>query len=215
MNPLLYIKERMLTWKYSRVEAFREFFSPVNPKMPIEEVSFIVFDTETTGLDPRKDELISIGALKVERFQIRLSSAFHRFIRPSDLKRSSVEVHGITPEDLAERGEDEREVISSFLEYVKGSVLVGFNVEFDRKMVSKYTLRHFGIPLLNYRVDVFFLGKRRWREGKGLKDMAKELGIYAGGIHSALDDAYITALLFLSFVARMKKEPLASLPLVL
>ncbi|MDQ7082561.1 MAG: 3'-5' exonuclease [Aquificota bacterium] len=69
------------------------------------KATFTVFDTETTGLDPKKSELISIGALKVREMSLKLSSTLHRFILPAELSRSSVEVHGITLEELREKAE--------------------------------------------------------------------------------------------------------------
>lgn len=215
MNVFLRIKKKLLLSKYSDREPFKRFYSEVSLLTPIQEVSFVVFDTETTGLDPKKDEVVSIGALKVEALEVNLSSAFHKFMNPSNLKGSSVEVHGITHEELSGKAQDEREVVEAFLEYVKGSVLVGFNVEFDKKMVEKYTLRHFGIPLLNYRLDVFHLWKRTSGRGGSLKDIADELDIPVTNVHSALEDSYITALVFLKLVYRMRRDPLGTLPLMI
>ncbi len=215
MNLILKIKKSILLRRFSSKEHFRNFFQDVDLETPVYKATFTVFDTETTGVDPRKAELVSVGALKVENLQLELSTAFHRFIRPSNLEKSSVEVHGITEEELKEKGEEPEVVVKDFLEYAKGTVLVGFNVEFDRKMVEKYTLRFFGIPLPNYRLDVFRLWRRRGGHGKNLREIAQELGVPVTGIHFALDDAYTTALIFLKLVYGMRKEPLKSLPLML
>ena len=215
MNLLLAIKKRILIRRYSSQESFRRFFKDLDLNVRIRDATFVVFDTETTGLDLRRAELLSLGALKIRNLQIELSSAFHRFVRPSSLDRSSVEIHGITWEELESRGEEPEKVIEEFLEYVMGAVLVGFNVEFDRKMVEKHTLKLFGIPLLNYRLDVFRLWRKRGGQKTDLRGIAEELEIPLVGLHSALDDAYITALVFLKLVYRMKDEPLKVLPLML
>lgn len=212
MSLFLKLKKRLLLRRYPGI---RDLLEEVDLSSPVEEAVFTVFDTETTGLDPKKAELVSIGALKVQNLQIDLSSAFHRFLKPSRLEVSSVEIHGITWEELEKKGEEPRAVVEDFLRYVRGTVLVGFNVEFDRRVVERYSLRYLGIPLPNYRVDVFRIWKSREGQGKDLQGMARELDIPIQGVHSALDDAYITALLFLRLVWRMRKEPLRSLPLVL
>ena len=215
MNLLLKLKKNIFLRKYSKSKNFRRFFEDVDLDTPIERATFTVFDTETTGLDLKRAELISVGALRIKEFQIDLSSAFQRFVKPSKLERSSVEIHGITWDELDKNGEKPEKVVGDFLDYAKGSILVGFNVEFDRKIIEKYTFEHFGIPLPNYRLDVFHLWKKKGGHGKDLKSIAEELHIPSVGVHSALDDAYITALIFLKLVYRMKAEPLRSLPLML
>ncbi len=215
MKAFLNLKKRLLIRRYSKEPAFKRFFSDVNLSTPIKEVTFVVFDTETTGTDPGRAELVSIGALKVRSMEIDLSTAFHRFVKPSSLTRTSVEIHGITLEELSRKGEDELRVVEDFLDYIRGSVLVGFNVRFDVKMIEKVSLRHFRIPILNYRVDVFHLWRRSGKEGKSLKEIAYDLDVPTAGIHSALDDAYITALVFLKLTYRMRDEPLSVLPLML
>jgi len=215
MNLLLQIKRKLLLRRYGDSELIRGLLEGIDLRTPIEEANFTVFDTETTGLDVKSSEIVSIGALRIEGMSLRLSTAFHRFIRPENLRRESVEIHGITLEDLERKGETAQKVIEDFLDYVKGSLLVGFNVEFDRRMVSRYTLRLFGVPFITYRVDVFHLWKRRGGQEKSLREIAEDMGIPTEGAHSALDDAYITALVFLKLVSNMREDPLSRLPILL
>ncbi|RLJ71235.1 DNA polymerase-3 subunit epsilon [Hydrogenivirga caldilitoris] len=215
MSFQLRIKRKCLLRKYGSNPAFKRFFSDVNLNQKVMDTTFVVFDTETTGLDPKRAELVSIGAVRIEGMSLNLSSSFHEFVKPDELSRSSVEVHGITSLELESRAKPLREVLELFLTYVKGSVIVGFNVEFDKRMVEKYTYSLFGIPLSNYRLDVFHLWKRRGGAGKSLKEIAQELDIPAVGAHSALDDAYMTALIFLKLAYKLRGEPISSLPLML
>jgi DNA polymerase-3 subunit epsilon len=215
MSFFLRLKKKFLLHKYGGDPNFKRFFADIDLSRPIEETTFTVFDTETTGLDPKSAELVSVGALRVRKMTLDLSEAFHSFTKPQELTKSSVEIHGITRSELEKRAQPIERVIESFLLYTKGTVLVGFNVEFDRRMVEKYTLKFFGLPLLNYRLDVFHLWKKRGGEGKSLKEIGEELNLPVAGTHSALDDAYITALIFLKLVYRMKGEPIGSLPLML
>ncbi|WP_457600465.1 3'-5' exonuclease [Hydrogenivirga sp.] len=215
MSFYLRIKKTCLLRRYSRVPGFERFYSEVDLSTRVGSAVFTVFDTETTGLNPNRDELVSIGALKIRSMTLDLSESFHEFVVPAQLSRRSVEIHGITQEELERRAKPVDKVIEEFLLYVRGTVLVGFNVEFDRKMLDKYALAFVGMPLLNYRLDVFSLWKRHGGEGKSLTDIASELGIPVAGAHSALDDAYMTALVFLKLAHRFKDQPLASLPLVI
>ena len=208
------LKRRCLLRRYGDNPSFLKFFPEIDLSTPVGKATFIIFDTETTGLDPKRSELISIGALRVREMTLELSSTFHRFILPTELSRSSVEIHGITLEELREKAEPVERVLEDFLTFAKGSVLVGFNVEFDRKIVDKYVRKLYGIPFSPYRLDIFHLWKSRGGEGKSLKEIAQELGVPSSGTHCALDDAYITALLFLKLAHRLKDEPLKKLPLM-
>ncbi len=215
MNLLLKLRKKLLIKRFHSKPAFARFWQDIDLSQSIQETPFVVFDTETTGLDPKKAELVSIGALKILNLSIFLRYSFHQLVRPQKLTHASVEIHGITEQELREKGKPPQEVIETFLDFIKGCVLVGFNVEFDRKILEKYTRSFLDIPIPAYRLDVFSLWKRQGGEGKSLEEIAKELGIPTVGVHSALDDAYITALIFLKLVCRSKAQPVGSLPLML
>ena len=213
---ILEIKKACLKKRYGDRPAWRRFYLDPDTDKPIEETTFTVLDTETTGLNPRKEHLISIGSLKIKRgLQLDLSTTFHRLIRVEEVKRESVEIHGITPGDLERLGDPPDRVIEDFLDYAKGSVVVGFNVEFDRRFIERYTLEIFGIPFPFYRVDVLSLWKRRDGQIRSLEEVARSLGIPTAGMHSAIDDAYITALVFLKIVHPLRHKPVKVLPLVI
>ncbi len=215
MKPILYVKKTCLIKKYEDNENFRLFWEEPDLSKPIRETTFVVVDTETTGLNIKEAELVSVGAIKVINLSLDLSETYYRIVKPSNLTSSSVEVHGITKEDIEREGRPPEEVVEDFLTFSKGTILVGFNVEFDRKILEKYTKKFFGIPIPNYRLDVFHLWKQRGGEGKSLKEIAQELDIPAVGVHLAIDDAYITALVFLKLVFKRHSEPVGNLPLIL
>ena len=215
MSFYIKIKKRLLERRYRDREVFLELLNAVDLSTPVEKASFIVFDTETTGLHPKRDELISLGALRIENLTLDLSSSFHEFLLPKRLNPESVEVHGITMEELRQKAKRLEDVLEDFLNYARGSVLVGFNVEFDAKVLDRYVRTVFAFPLPFYRLDVFRMWTRTGREGKSLKEIAQELEIPTAALHSALDDAYITALLFLKLAHRLREEPVGRLPLML
>src|SRR3954451_13524292 len=84
---------------------------------PLEQVRFVVLDTETTGLDPRRDRLITIGAVAVQFGEILLEDAFEVLLK-LDYNRSSVTVHGIT-RDESLRGIAEPHALALFLDYLR------------------------------------------------------------------------------------------------
>ena len=62
----------------SRIISNRTFFKDFDQTRPLSEYNFVVFDTELTGLNRKKDEIISIGAVKIKDLQIDLGQTFHR-----------------------------------------------------------------------------------------------------------------------------------------
>ena len=214
MNLFLQLRKKLILNKYKNSPAFGRYYKEVNLNTPISETTFVVFDTETSGLNPKKAQLLSLGAVKIEALSVDCGSVFHRFVLPhAPINPSSVEVHGLSPAELQKKGEPADEVIKDFLDYAKGTVLVGFYTSFDLRVVSRYALELFGIPLLNYYLDAFELYRRRYHVSKSLDDVARELDIPLTARHSALDDSYITALVFLKLVYNRKSEPLKHLPL--
>ena len=70
---------------------------------PADQVRFVVLDTETTGLDPRRDKLITIGALGVERRRIVMPDPALEVMLKVAYNNSSVTVHGITRDEASRR----------------------------------------------------------------------------------------------------------------
>jgi len=89
---------------------------------PAARVRFVVLDTETTGLDPRRDKIITIGALAVRDGEILLDDAFEMLLKLA-YNNSSVTVHGITRDEAA-CGMDEAEALALFLDYLRDGVIV-------------------------------------------------------------------------------------------
>jgi DNA polymerase-3 subunit epsilon len=151
MKLLLKIKRNLLLRRYKDLPAFGRFFKETDLNRSIEESTFVVFDTETSGLNPNRAILLSIGAVKVKRLSLELSECFNVLLTPEgDIDASSIEVHGLRPKELMEKGSPPEQALEDFLEYIRGRILVGFYTRFDLRVVSRYTERLFGIPLLNY-----------------------------------------------------------------
>ncbi|OHE11089.1 MAG: DNA polymerase III subunit epsilon, partial [Sulfurimonas sp. RIFOXYD12_FULL_36_11] len=115
---------------------------------------YVVFDTETTGLDPKKDEILSIGAVKIKDNKILTSEIFEVFLQNSkEISSKSIKIHGIRPFDLKD-AKTTKEGIVEFLNFVGSRPLVGYYLEFDVSMVNKYTKEMLGITLPNKMIEV-------------------------------------------------------------
>lgn len=110
-----------------------EFFS-----LLLEEVkkdNIIVFDVESTGTDVTKDQIIQIAAIRINK-NGEVLEKFERFIKPTKSVGKSYLVHGFSDEKLKEIGEDKEKVFKDFLEFTKGRLIVGHNVQYDINILN-------------------------------------------------------------------------------
>jgi DNA polymerase-3 subunit epsilon len=179
----------------------------------IDQVDYVAFDTELTGLDFKQDSIISIGAVKLKGTAILPSETFYRLVKPEcELKNKSVVVHELTHSDL-ECAEDILNVVGDFVKFAGNAVLIGHFVHIDLNFVNKVLQQNFGVSLQNFAVDTATLhdwlydnDSRFAKHYKGmtinsdLYSMARKYGVEGGKSHNAFSDAYITAQLFQRFV---------------
>ena len=171
----------------------------------VDEVRFVVLDTETTGLDPRRDKIITIGAVAVIGNEIILADSFEAMLKV-DYNTSSVTVHGITREEARE-GFDEREALELFLPYLSDAVIVGHHIGHDIATFNTACERHFGFHLTNRSLDTMDLTLHLQRdgaftgnktiEGFSLDALCGFFDVEPHDRHTAGGDAFITALIFL------------------
>jgi DNA polymerase-3 subunit epsilon len=172
--------------------------------MPAQDVRFVVLDTETTGTDPRRDRIISIGALAMVAGEIRLDDSFEVLLRIA-YNNASVTVHGIT-RDEASDGMEEPAALALFLEYLRDGVIVGHHIGHDIQALDAACERHFGFSLVNRSLDTMdltlrlheagaFPGESR-PEGFTLDGLCAMFGIAPHDRHTAGGDALLTARVF-------------------
>jgi len=165
---------------------------------------YVVFDCETTGLDVKNDEIISIGAVVVKNNKIELSKSFYMFAKSSKkLSYESIKIHKIRECDLKEAKEID-EVIEQFLDFIKNKTLVGYYLEFDIAMVNRYIEPKVGFKLPNKTIEVseLYYKKMLKKYPNGNIDLKfntilNRLNLPHLVKHNALNDAIMTALIFL------------------
>jgi len=168
------------------------------------EDEYVVFDTETTGLNPKVDEILSIGAVKIKGNKILTSQTFEVFIKnEKTISSKSIEIHHIRPCDL-EHARSADEAMREFLNFIGGRVLVGYYLEFDIEMVEKYITPLLGIKLPNKRVEIseIYYDAHIGVIPQGNVDLRfdtilKKCNIPNMGVHNAVNDAVMSAMIFL------------------
>jgi DNA polymerase III subunit epsilon len=172
---------------------------------PIERVRFVVLDSETTGLNPRVDRLITIGAVAVQNSEIVLEDSFDALIK-IDRNTEAVTVHGVT-RDQSLRGVDEQVAIEGFIDYLKDGVIVGHHIGHDISTIDAALERHWGVTLTNRSLDTMDLTLHLERDGAfagrppirqfTLDGLCAMFGVIPHDRHTASGDAFITAQVFL------------------
>lgn len=186
-------------------------------KLPVDEACYVVIDTELTGLDSKRDSIVSLGAIKMTGGRIDVGNTFYRVVKPeTDFSSESVMVHGITPSDVAELPSIDS-VMDEFLAFCTGCVVIGHFVSLDLMFLNKELKRlshgAFSNPIVDtYRIHDWIEHQegdfsRHFGENgdKDLFSLAKKYGIQVTGAHNALMDAFVTAQLFQRFLSLMPK----------
>lgn len=168
---------------------------------PVDEVRFVVLDSETTGLNPRTDRLITIGAVAVRDGEILLDDAFDALIQVGE-NTSAVAVHGVT-RDESRAGLDEPDALERFLDYLRDGVIVGHHIGHDVATFDAAYERHWGARLLNRSMDTMDLTLHLEKDGAfagrppirrfTLDALCELFGVIPHDRHTASGDAFITA----------------------
>jgi DNA polymerase III subunit epsilon len=171
---------------------------------PIEQVRFVVLDSETTGLNPRKDRIVTIGAVAMVNHEILLEDSYEALLKV-EYNSSAVTIHGVTREESL-AGLDEPEALQQFLQYLGDGVIVGHHIGHDVETFNAGYERHFGFRMENPSLDTMDLTLHLERDGAfagagaikefSLDGLCAQFNIIPHDRHTAPGDAFITALVF-------------------
>lgn len=172
------------------------------------ELSYTVFDTETTGLDPAGgDEIIQIGAIRIVNGKLLQQESFDQLIDPKrSIPTATIPIHGIQPE-MVEGQPVIEEVLPAFHAFVGDTVLVAHNAAFDMRCLQvKETATGvvFDLPVL----DTLLLSAvvHPNQKSHALEAIAERFNINIHGRHTALGDAMATAEVFLRLIHLLKEQ---------
>ena len=169
----------------------------------------VVFDTETTGLDRRRDDIVQIAALEIldgepgREFEVYLDT---------DRDLSATEpIHHISKAYLADHATDREEALRGFLDFVGESPLVAHNLDYDWEILH-HNLARAGLsnPLRKERAfDSIALARRLYPHCASyrLESLLETLGVEGVNSHNALDDVRATANLLRHLSIRIREDP--------
>ncbi len=176
---------------------------------PDDSGEVVSLDCETTGLDVRKAEILSIGAIKIRGNRILTSQRLELLARPTaEVSASSVTIHLLRPMDVR-AGISIDDAIRQLLRFIGSRPLVGYYIEFDVAMVNKYLRPMLGISLPNRQIEVsslYYDMKFRSNIGRHvdlrLDSIMDDLELPHRTQHDAFNDALMAAMMYVKLTGK-------------
>ncbi|MFH0823809.1 MAG: 3'-5' exonuclease [Pseudomonadota bacterium] len=211
------------TWPWQKKEQHpflvknKDWFRNFDQDRPIETYEFVSFDTELTGMNPRHDQIVSIGAVRIRNLRIVVGENFSTYVHPTrPLPKDSTLIHRISPEQVRDAPRIE-EVLLPFLEFCGDALLLGHYVAMDMSFINRVAKERLGGTIHNPGVDTMKLAQasveyeRKKHFGisqpavsYNLTALSKRYNLPIFAKHDALEDALQTAYLFLYLVRELQ-----------
>jgi len=211
---------RLLGKDFARRHALRRAAGPLHDYlcMPLakgsqtcRDTEIVALDLETTGLDPRKDSILSIGLVQIRHMAVRLDTAWHQVVRVDHaLNEASVVIHEIT-DDAAAAGRPIAEVLPPLLEQLAGRVMLVHYKNIEQNFLDAACRRLYGAGFVIPTIDTLALAARVYERRNHtvqpgdlrLFNLRPRYNLPRYKAHNALSDALATAELFLAMAAEM------------
>lgn len=160
---------------------------------------FIVFDLETTGLDPQKHEIIEIGAIKINKNSTN-HEAFQYLIKPKKkITQKITDINGITNDMVNREGRELADVLPEFIDFIGNHRLIAYNAEFDMKFINAAAERH-GLTINNKHSCALKMARKAWPDlpSYKLESLAKSGNLSTTGNHRALKDCELATYVYMT-----------------
>lgn len=204
------IEHRPISYEF---DLFEQRGNAEMAKTPLRKLTFVVFDTETTGLNPSEgDEIIQLGAIRIVNGHILQHETIDQLVDPKrHVPATSVAIHGIDPSLLVGQPTIDR-VLPHFHNFSEGAVLVAHNAAFDMRFLQlkeESTGIHFDNPVL----DTLLLSSITHPNLKGhnLEGIAERFNITIVGRHTALGDSIVTAEVLIKLIPLLEAQGIFTL----
>jgi len=178
-----------------------------------ENLRFVVIDLESTGLDPKRDKMISVAGVGMDAEAIFIADRFEEIL-PVAYNTASVTVHGITREESVS-GRDEASVVADFFHWLGDGIIVGHHIQHDLSLLNISLEAHGMPPLPHLAIDTMeayhaLQEKGGFASHTGQKDysldaLCERFQMLPHDRHTASGDAFLTAQIFLRLLKEAKR----------
>ena len=179
----------------------------------LSELTYTVFDTETTGLNPAGgDEIIQIGAIRIVNSKIRQHECFDQLIDPKrSIPAAGIPIHGIRPEMVKGQPTIDQ-VLPAFHTFAQDTVLVAHNAAFDMRCLQVKEAKT-GVVFDHPVLDTLLLSAvlHPNQESHRLEAIAERFNVTIIGRHTALGDALVTAEIFAHMIPLLMEKGITTL----
>lgn len=195
----------MLDWLKNINKEYPDFWKNYLSKFEAKPNRFVVLCTETSGLNPEKDVILSIGAFAVVNDSIIIQDNFEAVL----LQYKYLHDNGLSNEFIIESKMtklQETEAIQKFIDYLGNAVLVGHHINFDIEMINAALERLNCGRLKNEALDIDVMYRKLTDINDkqfSLDDLSEIYKIPKSDRNSSAEDAYKIALLFLKLKSRL------------
>ena len=168
--------------------------------MPLIADRFVVFDLETTGFSPAANEIIEIGAIKVDATERK---TFQLLVRPRNMIPPKItQITGITQAMVDSNGTAIASALRLFIAFIGDHRLVAYNADFDMRFIKAAGGR-MGVNIGNDYACALKMARRAWPNLPNYKlaTLARLGGLSHTGVHRALKDCELTEFVYTSAVA--------------
>ncbi|MDB4837344.1 3'-5' exonuclease [Marinomonas sp.] len=190
------------------------------PDSKLKDLEFLVFDLETTGLDPKEDRILSVGYLDIQDMRVDISTAIHTYVQAEKyVKAEAAVINHIVPEMLTE-GKLFDEAMEDLFLAMQGKILIAHGTIVEKNFIDAYVKRRYDLPPLPLLwLDTLLLEKSLLRNKNDsatgdyqLASVRERHKLPPYHAHNALSDSIATGELFLvlSKVIYGKSPPLLS-----
>lgn len=178
------------------------------------DVPIISVDLETTGLDPAKDDILSVGLVEINCSAVKLNTAWHQIISVDrDIPAETAVIHQIT-DDAAAEGKPLEEVLPTLLRLLQGKVMLVHYSRIEQNFIDAACRRLYGTKFVIPIIDTLVLAQRVYERRNHtiqpgdlrLFNLRPRYNLPQYKSHNALNDAIATAELFLAMMAEMAPD---------
>lgn len=182
-------------------------------RMPLRKLTCVVFDTETTGLNPSEgDEIIQVGAIRMVNGRLLYDETIDQLVDPQrSVPEASVAIHGIQPKMLQGQPTIDK-VLAHFHQFAEGAVLVAHNAAFDMRFLElkeQLTGLRFNHPVLDTLLLSSIIHPNL--ETHSLEGIAERLNLTIVGRHTALGDAIVTGEVLVKLIPLLEEKGIHTL----